>query len=76
MDTTFRIYSLNESTLQGEPMFWSNDDGWVSLESATSFTIDDVNYYHLPMPEDSIWVKNEDAEKMVGAFRASFLFEN
>lgn len=75
MDTTFRIYSLNESTLQGEPMFWGNEDGWGSIESSTLFTLDDKNNFDLPMPNDSTWISDSDAKKMVGAYRASFLFK-
>lgn len=34
------IFSLEETLydLNHEPLFWSNEDGWVSLATATIFT--------------------------------------
>lgn len=34
---------------QADNRFWSNDDGWVDIDSATHFTIDEVHLFkHLP----------------------------
>jgi len=36
MDKKFVVFSFQETLFsEGEPMFWSNEDGWGSLESAT-----------------------------------------
>lgn len=33
----------------GEPLFWSNSDGWVGSESASHFTREEVVTLHLPI---------------------------
>lgn len=44
----------------GQPLFWSNDIGWVNLESATKFTEKDTGTLNLPMTgngKTGVWVK-------------------
>jgi len=53
---TFAIYNHNESLLQDEPMYWNNDQGWVSLECADFYSATDDN--HLPL--DGQWVMIND----------------
>jgi len=50
------IYSQKESLADDykEPMFWSNNDGWGSLATATVF---DDTKSNLPLPNDSVWVE-------------------
>jgi hypothetical protein len=38
----------------GEPLYWSNEDGWVDRESATPFTPAEAEVFQLPA--DSYWV--------------------
>lgn len=33
------------------PLFWSNEDGWVTLESATTFTMREMELMNLPVGE-------------------------
>lgn len=51
------IFSLAESILDGDAMFWSNILGWTELENATVFTEAHTIYLDLPMPADSCWTK-------------------
>lgn len=39
----------------GEPLYWHNGDGWVEIESATSFTEEDTEWMNLPA--GGIWVE-------------------
>jgi hypothetical protein len=70
------IYSFEETTAQDEPLFWNNEFGWTSIESATIFTEDDTKVLNLPLPKDSKWITKENGEKIVGSYRASFLFKD
>ncbi len=56
----FVIFSQSETDLSGEPSFWSNEDGWGALETATVFTeeeaktfatVDDCRWMSLPRKE-------------------------
>jgi len=42
------VYSAEASAWEGEPMYWSNEFGWVDLESATRFTEDETKRLNLP----------------------------
>lgn len=33
----------------GEPLYWSNTDGWVDLSNASTYPIYEVNSVHLPI---------------------------
>lgn len=52
------------------PLFWSNDDGWVDLESATVFSRDEAKRHNLPaeawgwtaLPADMTPVEAEKSE--------------
>lgn len=48
------IYSMDETKRDDyrEPQFWSNDNGWGSLESATVFTQAERHTLQLPGPHD------------------------
>lgn len=61
----FVIYNKEASESQEEPMFWSDEDGWVDLYSATKFCqqIKDETLY-LP-GQDSIWMTMEEAKELV-----------
>ena len=37
---------------QSEDGFWSNEDGWVDLDSATCFTVAEARTLNLPMSAD------------------------
>ena len=42
----------------GQPMFWSNDDGWVSLDCATTFTDRERKTLNLPVANArAVWVQ-------------------
>lgn len=38
-------------------LYWSNDDGWVFLSTATVFTFDERNNAQLPIGDDARWVR-------------------
>lgn len=66
------IYSDSESD-GGEPLFWSNQDGWVSFSSATRFT--PIERYDVAVPmstgDDARWVQFADAMAFVRSFQGS-----
>lgn len=50
----------------GEPMFWSNKQGWVSLDDATIF---DTTDYYLPYGPGGIrWLKLMEGQRKVRHF--------
>jgi hypothetical protein len=56
MPKHFVIFSEMETAENsGNPLFWSNQDGWGSLETATVFTEKEKNSLTLPLP-DGAWV--------------------
>lgn len=52
-----RKETLDELNFYSEPLFWSNDWGWVSLETATVFTADEALSMDLNLPDDGVWLK-------------------
>jgi len=44
-----------------QPMFWSNDDGWVTLDCATQFTVRERMTLRLPVvtpgSKRAVWVQ-------------------
>ena len=51
------IFSLKETIANdGEPMFWNNEDGWGSLQSAFVFSEDECVNSEIPLAGDAIWV--------------------
>lgn len=50
----YKIYSA------AEELWWSNEDGWVSLETATLFSLEDRLSLHLPIGGMWICVERED----------------
>ena len=57
------IYSKEESKICGEPSFWSNRMGWVSIKCASRFKV--THDKILPFPLDSKWIDYKEAKKMV-----------
>lgn len=55
------IYSRDESEIQEEPMYWSNSEGWTTLDQASFYTNEEMREYEwsLPLP-DGIWVMSDD----------------
>lgn len=41
----FVVWNRDES----EPLFWSNADGWVSLDAATAFSASESGEFNLPI---------------------------
>jgi hypothetical protein len=41
----------------GEPLYWSNEDGWVDKTHATVFAENEMKYLNLPMTGE--WVQYE-----------------
>ncbi len=42
------------------PLFWSNEDGWVTKESATRFSKDETTYLNLPI--GGIWEAENEVQ--------------
>lgn len=38
----------------GEQLYWSNEDGWVSRESATRFSQEEREDFDAPLPEGAV----------------------
>jgi len=55
----YYIYSKEESEREGEPMFWSNQFGWTTFESATDFKEEEAKLYRLPI--GGAWVSFREA---------------
>ena len=55
---SYVIFSHVETVRQEsmEHMYWSNDQGWVDLSSATIFTAEEQAIFGLPSPDGS-WVE-------------------
>ena len=56
--STYAIYSANESATQDGQGFWNIRQGWVDEEDATLFTAEQADHYALPMSlgQDRQWV--------------------
>lgn len=53
---TFVVESLREKDEDtGEPLYWSNAEGWVDLANATYFKIEEANSVNLPI--GGVWVR-------------------
>jgi hypothetical protein len=55
-----------------EPLFWSNDDGWVSLDTPSVLQATATETYeqgHLPMGGKVEWLPMSQARKLVEAAR-------
>lgn len=57
------IFSEREAVQSGAG-FWSNTQGWTTLDGATLFTHEESQIYHLPIraQSDVTWMKGIDAE--------------
>jgi hypothetical protein len=62
------VYSANESAASSGAGFWSNKDGWVSLDQATHFTEAESRTMTLPLAtgQDAKWVPLEEAATYYG----------
>lgn len=49
IEYNWRIVCENDGTL-----FWSNEDGWVDLESSTPFSVNDIGGVNLPV--EGLWI--------------------
>ena len=61
------IYSRSEAEASGDGAgFWSNEDGWGELESATLFTQSERNALQLPLTagSDACWALADEVEKL------------
>tara|TARA_B100001057_G_scaffold335786_1_gene336504 strand:- start:260 stop:769 length:510 start_codon:yes stop_codon:yes gene_type:complete len=50
----WRIVMVGEKGIEGETLYWSNDEGWVGRESATLFTNDEREIYP-SIPQGGKW---------------------
>lgn len=55
----------------GEPLYWSNVDGWVDYSSATRFTEEEMRQFGLPA--DGIW--EQSSVVVVFGFRKPIILE-
>ena len=64
----FVAYSPNESAISDGAGFWSNGQGWVTLEDASRFTKDEIDRMTLPIStgQDARWVLWEEAHESYG----------
>ena len=53
-NVTWRIVLEGEKGIDGETLYWSNDDGWVGVESATVFT-NKERYGYPDIPKGGEW---------------------
>lgn len=60
----FLIFSENESAMNQEPMFWSNQDGWGDFGSATLFSEQERADLELPISagNDARWLPLDEAQ--------------
>lgn len=63
---SFLIYSPNEAAAGGGSGdgFWSNEDGWTTLEGATRFSQDESQNLNLPISlgQDASWMSFPESE--------------
>ena len=45
----FVIPAMHRDDVDDAPLFWSNEDGWCDLLSATVFTMEEMKTFMLPM---------------------------
>lgn len=55
MSFNYIVRSLNETSEEGRPLFWNNDDGWVDLDNATTFTNTERLMYDPPLVDEAEW---------------------
>lgn len=69
-ELSYVIYSANESATLGDGSgFWSNDDGWTTIEHASRFSITETKFRNLPMStgDDAKWLTYETALHSYGS---------
>jgi hypothetical protein len=63
------VYLIFEGSLEvEEPLFWSNDDGWVQFSDATRFNDIDFHTLDLPMGDQNrtpAWTSLDDANSLL-----------
>jgi len=50
------VIAGEKDTTNDEPLFWSNDQGWVDLASAAVYTEDEVKSEAFTLPISGEWV--------------------
>ncbi len=55
LDDLFVTFGPKISAKEDEPLFWSNDDGWVGVESCTYFSAEEQPTLNLP--DRGQWVR-------------------
>ncbi len=55
LDDLFVIFGPEISAKEDEPLFWSNDDGWVGVESCSYFSNQEQETLNLP--DGGQWVR-------------------
>lgn len=67
-------YTALRSRQNNEDLYWSNEDGWVDLQSATLFTISEVeNFPNLPLETHAIDnIRLEKRKRVVEDIRKEF----
>ena len=62
------LYSPNESAISDSAGFWSNEFGWVQLDQATQFSLEDALDAELPVSvgRDARFVTWQDAQRHYG----------
>ena len=54
---TLRVYVIENKAVPG--VYWSNDNGWVTLDSAQLYVFQDVN-----LPLDGRWIALDAEEEL------------
>ena len=67
-DTRFVIHAPSESS-EGDLVFWSNENGWGDLETATRFSQAEIQAHDLPQAsrQDARWITEADARDLCAA---------
>lgn len=62
------IYSPNESAIGDGSGFWNNKEGWVDIQQATRFSLDETERLNLPISPggDAKWVLFDEASASYG----------
>jgi hypothetical protein len=56
----FVVISHDETDDKGRALYWSNDDGWTPIESASRFTGEERRDFDLPLGGAWVGLSQED----------------
>ena len=59
-----RLVIYDQRSDADDPLFWSNEDGWVDRDSATTFTTSEASATHLPIGGSPVWVEVDDNDNI------------